>query len=193
MRRTRLAVVVALVGVALATPAGAPAHAEAAPATCTTPEHGFRPSTARLSPLDASYDVVPVRRTRGGAIGTPPLTERGKRLVGWDRFTKPGNGEGTVILDAHTWPDGSALGNVLLRTLRPGHVIALGSGSGRSACYEVTKRRSYPASRVPRRKAFRSWGPEQLVVVVCSGKRRGPGDWSRRTVWYAVPVTGGAP
>lgn len=90
---------------------------------------------------------------------------------------------------AHTWPDGSALGNALLRSLRRGGQITFaGRGGDEVACYRVTQRRSYRAERLPRRKAFRDWGPEQLVIVVCSGKRLGPGRWTHRTVWYATPV-----
>lgn len=190
---TRVAAVVccALVAALLVvwSPAGeaAPVGPSACRSTITTP---LRPVSARFGAVrsGASFRVVPVGRTRDGAVGTPPVTRAGKQLVGWDRQTRPGARVGTVILDAHTWPDGSALGNALLRSLRSGALIAVRLADGRTACYQVRARRSYPASRVPRTRAFRSWGPEQLVMVVCSGKRLGPGRWTRRTVWYAVPV-----
>jgi hypothetical protein len=34
---------------------------------------------------------------------------------------------------------------------------------------------------------YSSTGRSRLAILVCSGKRRGPGDWSHRTIWYAVP------
>ena len=30
-------------------------------------------------------------------------------------------------------------------------------------------------------------GPPQLAIVVCSGRRLGPGVWTKRTVWFASP------
>ena len=166
-----------------------PAPAPLARAGCaTTTSSAFRPARARIDVLGRDFRVVRVRRTAGGAIGAPPVTKAGKRMVGWDRYVRPGSGTGSVILDAHTWPDGSALGNDLLRTLRPGHVFSLRAADGRTVCYRVRERRSYPVARVPRAKAFRDWGPEQAVIVVCSGRRRGPGDWTRRTIWYARPL-----
>ncbi|MFS3129625.1 class F sortase [Nocardioides sp. Bht2] len=186
------AVIAALVGTALFVPAPTGAAAGAPPSshTCETSATAFRPKVARFSSVRRKFDVVRVARTPSGAIGTPPLTARGKRLVGWDPHTKPANGRGSVILDAHTWPGGGALGNTLLRKLRRGDVITLDSAGRKKACYRVTERRSYPVKRFPQRKAFRSWGKEQVVIVVCSGKRLGPGRWTHRTVWYAVPITG---
>ncbi|MFC5731584.1 hypothetical protein ACFPQB_21920 [Nocardioides vastitatis] len=31
-------------------------------------------------------------------------------------------------------------------------------------------------------------GRPRLAILVCSGRRLGPGSWSRRTVWYAEPT-----
>ncbi len=125
-------------------------------------------------------------------MGTPPVSNRGKWLMGIDAQVQPGEGEGSVIMVAHTWPDNSALGNAFLRSLQAGDRLTLSNGDGTaSACYQVSKRKKYAANRVPRRKAYRYWGPEQLVIVVCSGKRLGPGNWSHRTIWFATPVSDG--
>lgn len=158
---------------------------------CTTPAGPLSPATVSIPAIDRSVRVVRVRRTPSGAVGTPPVTQRGKWLMGLDPQVRPGGGKGTVIMAAHTWPDNSALGNALLRSLAVGDRLVLSNGSA-TACYQVTKRKKYGAAKVPRKKAFRWWGPEQLVVVVCSGKRLGPGRWTHRTIWYATPVSGGA-
>lgn len=196
-RRTTAALAVALV-VFLAVPtiSATPATAVAAApartaAACVAPGAPFAPTVTSIPAIGRSVDVVGVRRTAAGAVGSPPVSKRGKWLVGLDPQTWPGDGEGTVIMAAHTWPDGSALGNALLRSLRAGDRLVLGNGDGAAACYRVTKRRKYGATGVPRKKAFRWWGPEQLVIVVCSGKRLGPGRWSHRTIWYATPVAEG--
>ncbi|MFD1250136.1 class F sortase [Nocardioides ginsengisoli] len=183
-----LLLALATVATLLPGPAVAGAEPAARTACATTARSGFRPVGARVDVLGRDVRVVPVRRTANGAIGTPPVTKAGKSLVGWDRATRPGAGVGSVILDAHTWPDGSALGNALLGRLRPGHTFSLRAADGRTVCYRVSARRSYPAARLPRAKAFRDWGPEQAVIVVCSGRRLGAGRWTRRTVWYAEPL-----
>ncbi|WP_141004621.1 class F sortase [Nocardioides humi] len=194
VRRPRLLVPAILLAVALAgtvapEPAGAAERRVRAGVTCTAPSRPFTPTTATIPAIDRSTTVVRVRRTAKGAVGAPPVSKRGKWLLGRDPQARPGEGEGTVIMTAHTWPDGTALGNALLRSLRKGGRVVLGNKAGtEAACYQVTRRKRYAAARVPRKKAFRWWGPEQLVIVVCSGKRLGPGHWSHRTVWYAVPV-----
>lgn len=167
----------------------APRAAATSTTDCARPTSAFRPTGARISTIDRSLRTVTVRRTRSGAVGAPATSNAGKWQLGWDPETRPGSGKGSVITVAHTWPDGSALGNALLRSTRKGAVIVVSGKGGATACYRVQKRASYRAARVPRQKAFRYWGPEQLVIVVCSGKRLGPGRWTHRTIWYAVPVT----
>jgi len=171
--------------------AAAPKDATSAARTtdCARPTSAFKPTGASIATVDRNVRVTTVRRTKRGAVGAPASTAAGKWLLGWDPATRPGSGAGSVITVAHTWPDGSALGNALLQSTGKGAVIVLSGESGATACYRVRKRASYRAAEVPRRKAFRYWGPEQLVIVVCSGKRLGPGRWTHRTIWYAVPVT----
>jgi len=133
--------------------------------------------------------VIQVPRTRSGAVGAGPVSERGKWWMAMDPYTRPGNGRGTVILSGHAWPDGSALGNAMTRSLQAGHRVTLRGKKGQRACYEITERASYPAKKVPKRKVFRPRASERLVIITCSGKRLGPGHWTRRTVWYAQPYT----
>lgn len=157
-------------------------------AACQRPAHGFVPVAVSLPALGRTVGVVQVRRTRANAVGGGPLTGRGKWLMAMDPVTRPAAGRGTVILSGHAWPDGSALGNAMVRYLQVGHRVKLFGKKGQRACYEITQRTSYPANAVPVRKAFRPRGPEQLVIVTCSGRRLGPGHWTRRTIWYAVPI-----
>jgi hypothetical protein len=157
---------------------------------CPASSRAFKPAKARTPVLGAGkHRVVRVRRTADGAIGTPPVTTAGKSMVGWDHAVRPGSRKGTVILDAHTWPDGSALGNAMLRRLRKGDVIKL-SSHGHAVCYRITSRKQYPRNRVPVRKIFRTGGAPRVAIFVCSGKRLGPGDWLKRTVWIGKVVHG---
>lgn len=170
-----------------------PAQSTSTESCLTTAVGPIRPTEALISELNRAVGVVRVRRKRNGQIGTPPLTQRGKTQLGWDPNVQPGAGWGSVITDAHTWPDGSALGNAMLRDLREGATIVMRDQAGASVCYRITKRGSYPRNRIPRSRMFQPWGAEQLVIVVCSGRRLGPGNWLRRTVWWAEPVPAVAP
>ncbi len=165
--------------------------AAAATATCsatTPPTEAFTPTKAVFVSLKKSFSVVKVRRTSTGAIGTPPLTDTGKHLVGWDPAVKPAGKSGVVILDAHTWPDGTALGNLLLSKLHTGGFLRVQDGQGHFACYQVTKRQEWPRQKVPTQKIFSNTGAQKLVIIVCSGKRVGPENWLDRTVWTAQIV-----
>jgi hypothetical protein len=78
------------------------------------------------------------------------------------------------------------MGNRLLDALQVGDDLRLGR-PGKVACYRVTDR-----VEVRVEDGSPGWsakdGPPQVVIVVCSGERRGPGDWSHRTLWFAEPL-----
>jgi sortase (surface protein transpeptidase) len=131
--------------------------------------------------------VVHPPRETDGVPGTPPLTTRGKSLFAWDREQgiRPGDLAGNVLLNAHTWPDGSALGNRLLARLHVGDRIVV-RGADARLCYRVTERVEVPAdANMPR--YYDTAGPPQLAILVCSGRRLGPGNWEKRTIWFASP------
>jgi hypothetical protein len=169
------------------TVSAAPTAASTA-AACKRPAHGFVPDRAMLPSLGRTVNVVQVQRTSSGAVGAPPLSTTGKWMLAMDPQTLPASRKGSVLLSGHTWPDGSALGNAMLANLHTGDGFVLAHGTGMQACYRIAERASYPADQVPNQKAFRYWGSEQVVIVACSGKRLGPGNWTRRTIWYAVPT-----
>jgi hypothetical protein len=130
-------------------------------------------------------------RDRRGVPTPPPLTDRGKWQFAWDKTIRAGAGHGVVRLTAHTYPAwaGKALGNRLLDRLGKDAVLVVGGPRGERLCYRVTREISVPArASVPA--YYDSSGPERLAILVCSGVRRGPGDWSRRTIWFAAPIAG---
>ena len=153
---------------------------------CKRPAHGFVPTKAGIPAIGRTVKVIQVKRTSSGAIGAGPVSQSGKWLMAMDPKRHPGGHRGTVILSGHTWPDGSALGNAMLEHLWTGNGIIL-AGAHDTACYRINRRKSYPANQVPSKYIFRPEGPEQVVIVACSGKRLGPGNWTRRTVWFATP------
>lgn len=171
------------------------AQASTAPFSCNTTRGAFVPTRAGISHV-GRVKVISVGENRDGSMGTPPLTDSGKKELAWyDRSAKPGSGRGGVATDAHTWPDGSALGNALLRSLHKGDTIVLVDATGQKrVCYRVTSRRQYPRAQTPMKAIVHGAGKGQMLsIVVCSGKRLGPGNWTDRTVWTAKVVPAPAP
>lgn len=169
-----------------------PAREKAArDAACDTGTGGVVPTRIALPGVTGRVEVVTPPRDANGVPGVPPLTEAGKTVFAWDREqgVEPGDPAGNVLLNAHTWPDGSALGNTLLDELHRGdRVVVL--GDGKRLCYRVTERVEVLAEDgLPR--YYETDGPPQLAVVVCSGRRLAPGVWEKRTVWFASPVRAG--
>lgn len=107
----------------------------------------------------------------------------------WDREgAKPGSSRGAVNLVAHTYPPGQvALGNQLFDVLQVGDVITV-QGESDSLRYQVTERLQVSVSDYPQERVLSTDGPSVLTVTICSGERLGPGNWSMRTVWVAVPM-----
>lgn len=172
-----------------ASPAAETAPAARKAAKCPKAKREFKPKRIAISKFGGWFNVVQVGRTGSGEMGTPPLTSSGKWAIGWYPSRGPGSRAGSVPLNAHTWPDGSALGNAMLRKLRKGRIIWL-QGDVRAACYKIVKRAAYPRSKAPLKKILGARGKPRLAIIVCSGKRLGPRNWSDRTVWFAVPYTG---
>jgi len=157
---------------------------------CSTATEPFVPTSVTISDLDGMIPVLALRRNRQDTPGTPPTTREGKSVMAFDLDSgiRPGDREGNALLNAHTWPDGSAIGNSLLAALDEGDRIVAGSEQG-VLCYQVTDRVEVPAdSREAAQRYFARNGPPQLALVVCSGTRLGPGKWTHRTIWYASPV-----
>jgi hypothetical protein len=165
--------------------------ASTVPVVCLNPaRRGFWPTQAKVQRVQKNVPVLPVGRTNR-IPNTPPLNSLGKRSFGWDhRGPAPGSHRGNVRFNAHTYPDGSALGNRMLARLFIGQRIIVRNDSGKAICYKVTKRRTVrPRSYAARVAYYSTTGKPKLAIAVCSGKRLGPGNWTRRTIWYARPST----
>ena len=148
---------------------------------------GFVPTRATVGRVGRNITVLAMSRYAGGVPKPPPLTSTGKQAFAWDKYgPKPGSKRGNVRFNAHTYPDGSALGNRLLARLTVGRRIIL-YGNGVRLCYRVTRK----VVTTPRRLGgyYDTLGTPKLAIVVCSGTRLGPGNWTNRTIWYAKPST----
>jgi hypothetical protein len=202
-------IVAALVLVALAVwllrpPANTPVAARPTPTATPTPNPSPSPTSTSPCANPATEPFTPTRITVPGIIRNgkvlalprdkrnvplvPPTAATGKLQTAWDRppGIKPGSSKGNVLLNAHTWPDGSALGNKLLKRLDKGDRIIL-RGDDATLCYEVDERINVRASEgYP--PYYDREGPPKIAFLVCSGKRLGPGEWTHRTIWLASPV-----
>jgi hypothetical protein len=174
--------------------AGAPGTASGVEARATAPCSSgvtgpFRPVQGGGPTIGSKYKVLAMARLSSGAMATPPVNDTGKHQYAWDKASKaPGSGHGSVPIDAHTWPDGSALGNKMLSNLHVGDIFVLRGAYGQKQCYKINFRQSYPRDQVPAAKFFTRSGPPHVSIIVCSGRRLGPGNWTRRTVWFGVPI-----
>jgi len=75
----------------------------------------------------------------------------------------------------------------MLRNLWKGDRIVLHGKDGAKLCYEVTARVQIRADGAGTR-YYENIGRPQLAIIVCSGRRLGPGNWTHRTYWLAKPV-----
>jgi len=165
------------------------------PTPTPTPSPCESPATKEFTPTQITFPgvarnakVLALPRDGSNVPSVPPVSQAGKRQVAWDRppGIKPGSPKGNVLLNAHTWPDGSALGNKLLDDLEKGDRVIL-RGHGSTLCYEVDQRievldaNGYPPY-------FDRESAPQIAIIVCSGRRLGPGHWTHRTIWFAKPV-----
>lgn len=156
---------------------------------CAKSGKKFRPTSLGIPGVSKQRRVLALGRDANNVPKAPPLSDSGKRQFAWDAQDniKVGSRHGVVKLNAHTYPDGSALGNDLLGQLAAGDRLVARGERGQQRCYEVIDWVQIPAEkRFPR--YYRTDGPGRLAIAVCSGVRRGPGDWSQRTIWFAKLV-----
>jgi hypothetical protein len=167
---------------------GAAGASAAAPAGCKTPQGAFVPTAVSIPGVVSTATVLALPRTAAGVPGVPPLTGAGKAGMAFDLGSgiRPGDPRGNALLNAHTYGDGSALGDRLLAKLHEGGKIVV-QGAGQSVCYRVTERVEVAASDHGTG-YYDTAGRPQVAIVVCSGKRIGAGKWTKRTLWFASPM-----
>ena len=156
---------------------------------CASKGKKFRPTTLGIKRVTKKRTVLALGRDSRNVPRSPPLSDRGKWQLAWDAKDdiKAGAKHGVIKLNAHTYPDGSALGNLLINGLYDGAKIVVRGARGQQRCYQVIARVQVPAEKRYKR-YYRTDGPGRLAIAVCSGTRRGAGDWSHRTVWFAKPL-----
>lgn len=156
---------------------------------CSNAGKKFRPTSLGIPHVSKRRVVLALGRDAANVPKAPPLTDTGKRQFAWDAKDKikAGARHGVVKTNAHTYPDGSAIGNDLINGLQVGGRIVARGAKGQVRCYEVIDRVQITAEKRFKR-YYRTDGPGRLAIAVCSGVRRGAGDWSHRTIWFAKVI-----
>ncbi len=161
---------------------------------CRPSSGTFVPSMVLLPRFRMSASALALKRDLQNVPGVPPISIAGKQAFAWDLYgAKPGSAQGNVKLNAHTWSDGSALGNALLRRLEVGDLMVVRGSEGERVCYRVREKVQVAIAAIPPgvlARFYSTSGPPELTVLVCSGTRLGPGRWTHRTLWFAKPVQG---
>lgn len=152
------------------------------------PSKPFTPTTITIENVGKDIRMIAMPRNGYNIPEAPPKDDPSS--VAWDRppaGIPPGSAEGKSILSAHTWPNNAALGNQMLAKFDVGDMLRLSDGK-QVLCYRVVDRTYTDKYTVPPGFYDRD-GPHQIVFMVCSGTRLGPGNWSHRDTWYASPVS----
>ncbi|HKY58784.1 MAG TPA: class F sortase [Aeromicrobium sp.] len=145
----------------------------------------FTPSTVDIEDVRTDLAIQPIARDGDDVPGVPPVSAT--HTVAFDApGPKPGSERGLVRLNAHTWPNGAALGNEMLARFDVGDVLTLRNGDLK-LCYRVTKRVEVDgyATYEP---FYELDVPAEFAFIVCSGERLGPGNWNKRTIWFGEPI-----
>lgn len=151
----------------------------------------FVPVSISVEHVTRHATVLALPRDSRGVPGVPPVSTTGKNQFAFDApGIMPGEPAGNVLMNAHTWPDGTAMGNRLLQSWQEGDQLVLRGPGKQFLCYEVTERLEVPVHDAPLERVYATSGPPQLVMIVCSGTRLGPGNWSHRMLWFASPIGG---
>jgi hypothetical protein len=153
----------------------------------------FTPTRITVPGVVRDAEVLALPRDAENVPSAPAISSEGKTQFAWSRSPDPmpGSVKGNTLLNAHTWPDGTALGNKLLGGLEVGGRIVVhgesADGKRQILCYRVTKKDVIVASDGSA-EYYETEGPAQIALIVCSPPRLGPGNWLHRTIWYASPL-----
>jgi hypothetical protein len=149
----------------------------------------FVPTSISVEHVTSGSPVVALPRDGNNVPGAISLSAPdAKTAFAWDKVTvKPGTSHGNVLLNTHTWPDDSSMGNHLLDHLQVGGGVVLRGAHGEEMCYRVTKRFIIVAADGSKA-YYNQKGTPQVAIIVCSPPRLGPGDWYHRTIWFASPL-----
>lgn len=150
-----------------------------------------RPTGLLIDALGVDAPVIEIGLERDGSLGVP--AERDRRKAGWYPSVLAGAARGTVLMDGHTYRDGSAIFTTdSTRRAELGTVLRLTCDDGSVVSYRLTELRSdltpetYP-DFISDRRLYAADGPAQLVMITCTGWNPLRQVWDNRAVLIATP------
>ena len=144
----------------------------------------FTPTSVDIQDVADDLPIQPLARDGKDVPGVPAVNAT--HTVAFDApGPKPG-AAGLVRLNAHTWPNGAALGNAMLARFDVGDILTLRNGDAK-VCYRVTERVEVDGYSTYE-PFYALDGPAKFAFIVCSGERLGPGNWNKRTIWFGTPI-----
>jgi sortase (surface protein transpeptidase) len=137
---------------------------EAVSAQPVPPLADVAPTVITIDAIGANAPVRSVGIAPDGQLEVPDETH-----VGWYRLGAAPGQPGATVLAAHvSWHD-SAGPFLRLGELEPGAFVDLALADGSSRRYQVVTRAQYGKLMLPRKKIWRTTGPEALVLITCGG------------------------
>ncbi|TQM62843.1 class F sortase [Humibacillus xanthopallidus] len=151
-----------------------------------------RPTGLVISALGVDARVTEIGLERDGSLGVP--SERDRRKAGWYPSVLAGSPRGTVLMDGHTYRDGSAIFTTdSTQRAHLGMAMRLSCANGAVVTYRLTQMHldltpeTYP-DFVSSRRLYAADGPAQLVMITCTGWSPLRQEWDNRAVLIATPV-----
>jgi hypothetical protein len=178
--------------VASAPPPAALTSTAAARAAAIASGQPCRPVRFSVAPLHIDAPVVTLSLTSEGDLGTPSDADR--KSAGWFPSVLAGADQGTVLMDGHTYHDGSAIfATTFKQQVQPGMLMRLSCADGHAFSYRVAEvvvdlsPAGYPHF-VTSRHLYAADGPPQLVMVTCTDYLPAQRVWANRAVVIATPM-----
>ncbi|MEL4504113.1 class F sortase [Luteococcus sp. H138] len=162
------------------------------PDGCATAASPIVPTRITMGDVTADSPVLSLGMADDGSVKTPPFDQ--PHSVGWfNGGPQPGSSQGKVVLTAHTFHKGGALGNALHDSssgLKLGDLIRVTDASGKTLCYRYTKQaKLWVKDYDPRSTAvYDTAGRPMLAIVICWDWDAARKFWDSRVVYYAEPL-----
>ena len=174
-----------------------PSSAASLPEGCATQATAMTPARMTIPSMDLDTQVLSLGLADDGSIATPPFSQ--PDAVGWfNQGPKPGADKGKVVLTAHTFHAGKALGNKLFEKdhgLKPGALITLRDAQGKVQCFRFTTAQKIAVKDYdPDSTAvYDNLGDPMLAIVICWDYEPATKFWASRIVFYDQTGTTRAP
>lgn len=183
---------------AKAVPPPAPAPAPqavpaAAPQAAAAPSAPCAPSGFSIPAMGIDAPVVRIGLDASGNLGVP--SDADKKKAGWyPNAVLAGSRLGSIIMDGHTYRDGSAIFTTSFdSTVRVGMTVGLSCGGG-TFPYRISELKlnlnvgDY-SGFVDGRRLYAPDGPPQIVMVTCTDWNPVSGTFDRRAILIATPMS----